>query len=344
MLELIERRGDNAMKKEAMEALQYATEYFTGVRSSGDLTVANLVAIQPTIDLQRRGSTTVFVADMHGATTRSVGEARRHNRDLVRAYIAMGLDPETTDIFVQSRLQSEVAMMTHALGRYVTMAELMRQPSLKEKVKTPEQAPIALAMYPVMMAADILLQDAHFVPVGADQMGHIELTRNIVARVNADAGTSTLFKPEAYREEEPPRYMSLRGEGKMSKSNPDGALLLTDTEDDIKRKIRKAETAFPGQTSPHLESHIALAKRMASQKDIGTISRLYEAHMTGERVMGEFKELFTHVTLEYLERFRNIGGLINDDILNEVLERGAHSAQMKAGQVIKRMRAAGVMF
>jgi len=209
----------------------------------------------------------VFVADLHAMTDNEPKIVKQYIYNVVADYLALGLDPDKTIIFLQSDIASEVTTLTAFLARLISVAELLRVPTLKEKLKKnakPESANALLLLYPVMMASDILLQRAKLVAVGEDQMPHIELTRELARRFNKKY--SKVFPIPKALEIKPLRILSLKGEGKMSKSKPEGAIFLTDDFDTVTRKIKNAETAFEGEMNKKLESLILIAKNLSKSK------------------------------------------------------------------------------
>lgn len=339
---------EGELNTERREDLGWRVEVFTGIRPTGDLTVANyLGAVEPILELQRQGKQPlVFVADLHAMTDKEPRLAMQHTNDVVADYIALGLDPERTDIFVQSAIAPQISQLTLYLMRHITVAELTRVPTLKDKLRKGQGAETAnalLAAYPVMMAADILIQKAKEVPVGEDQVPHIEVTRKLAERFNAQYG-DVLFVPRVHQVETL-RIQSLRGEGKMSKTNPDGAIFLTDSPAAIAAKIKKAETAFPGkmrlevdgESRVTLESHVILAKGLAKRpEDIARIDEIIAAHMEGQQVMGEFKRLFTRIAQEFVETFQDKRAEVVADpsYIPSVLERGAERARRNADETL----------
>ncbi len=321
-------------------ANNWKVEVFTGIRPTGDLTVANFAgAVAPILELQEQGKhPMVFVADLHAMTDREPKIAMQFTNDVVADYIALGLNPEQTDIFVQSTVAPQVSQLTMYLMRHITIAELMRVPTLKDKLRKGqevENANALLATYPVMMAADILLQRAKEVPVGEDQVPHIEITKLLARRFNLQYG-DTLYVP-AVQQVQTVRIKSLKGEGKMSKTNPSGAIFLTDSLADVAKKIKGAETAFAGDMTPALSSHVTLVKSLTeSTEDKKLIDKIIEAHLRGEAVMGDFKKIFSRVTVDFIEKFQQRRALVLADptYIPAVLEHGARIAKENADETL----------
>ena len=316
-------------------------EILTGIRPTGDLTVANyLGAVESIVKLQNEGHfSLVFVADLHAITDNEPATVRRYIHGVVADYIALGVDPNKTKIFVQSDIGSEVAILTAFLSRLITVAELLRVPTLKDKLKAnarPETANALLLLYPVLMAADILLQRAEKVPVGEDQLAHLEVSRELARRFNKRYGEifpiPQPFQVKAFR------ILSLKGEGKMSKTSPEGAIFLTDDAKTVARKIKGAETAFEGIMTEKLESHILVAKGLCkNETERQEIDALIKQHKQGKPVMGQFKKLFTCITQNFLTEFQaKRAEVVRDSsYISFVLEEGAEIARTNAQETLQ---------
>lgn len=316
-------------------------DIFTGIRPTGSLTVANyLGAVKPILELQKSGDhVMVFVADLHAMTDQEPNGVAENIEGVVADYLALGLDPKKVTIFVQSAIGYQIGLLTLMLMRMVTVAELTRLPTLKEKLKgeqRPENANALLAVYPVMMASDILLQKSLQVPVGDDQVPHLEITRLIAQRFNKRYD-DVLVIPKVMQMKTV-RISSLKGNGKMSKTSPNEAIFLTDTKEDIAKKIKSAVTAFAGEMNPTLESHIYLTRNLAkSKEDISLLDSIIEQHMSGVNVMKDFKELMTRVTQEFIADFQLKRNEIisNPEMIKNIIEGGNKIATQNADETLK---------
>lgn len=325
----------------------YAIEVFTGIRPTGSLTVANYVgAVEPTLRLVESGlRPLVFVADLHGMTTHEPCELIPHTREVLIDYLALGMDPDRSDLFIQSAIAPEIFELMAYLMRHITISELLRVPTLKDKLKAGEnekQATAFLATYPLMMAADILIQRAHYIPVGEDQTSHIELTRHIAHRFNSRYG-EVFPEPEAMKITETLKVLGLKGSGKMGKSSPDEAIFLTDSPDTVQTKVRQAKTAFAGEMSDALESHLCLGKALSvSNHERQAFDELKRRHLEGEGVMGSFKTLLTDVLNKFLEKFQTKRKhLLSDSgYLDAILEKGNMKARENARETLSFVRQA----
>lgn len=319
---------------------EYKIKVFTGIRPTGDLTVANYIgAIKPVIKLQDEGlMPMVFIADLHALTDNEPSFVEKFVNEVAIDYLALGLDPNRAIIYKQSSIDYQIYSLTNTFARLVTVAELLRVPTLKDKLKgnaSPETANSLLLLYPVMMAADILINRAEKIPVGEDQISHLEVVRELARRFNSRYGEVFLM-PKAFQTNSY-RILSLRGHGKMSKSSPDGAIFLTDNPKDAVKKIKKAETAIEGKTSDNLNSHIILAKNLSNEKtEHDEIDEIIKEHLNGKKVMGDFKNIFAKIVerflLQFQERRKQFAG--NIDFVNEVLSNGAKIATINADETM----------
>ena len=216
----------------------------SGIQPSGDLHLGNyLGAIKNWVARTDEFDNFYFMADMHTITVRQTpADLRRRTLEQLALYIASGLDPEKNTLFVQSHVHQH-AELGWVLNCYTMFGELSRMTQFKDKsAKHKENINGGLFTYPALMAADILLYQPDFVPVGEDQKQHVELCRNIVQRFNGLYGE--VFKmPEPYIPKAGARVMGLTTpESKMSKSIPDGCVFLMEKPEDIARKFKRAVT------------------------------------------------------------------------------------------------------
>ncbi|MBO6639868.1 MAG: tryptophan--tRNA ligase [Roseitalea sp.] len=299
---------------------------FSGVQPTGHLTLGNyLGAIRKFVAMQERHECIYCVVDMHAITMpQDPAELIHATRSVAAAFLAAGIDPTKHIVFNQSRVHehAELAWVFNCVAR---MGWLNRMTQFKEKAgKDRENASVGLFAYPTLMAADILIYRATHVPVGDDQKQHLELTRDIAQKFNNDysdriaelglgvemqIGRETVFGyfplTEPVIEGPATRIMSLRdGTKKMSKSDPSdlSRINLTDTADDIARKIRKAKTdpePLPGETAG-LEDRPEAANLVgiyAALADTGSDAVLAEF---GGKAFSEFKPALADLAVEVL--------------------------------------------
>ncbi len=220
----------------------------SGVKPSGSMTLGNyLGAIRQWVDLQHQHESFYCVVDLHALTVPQDPEVLRQNTyEVAATYLAAGLDPKKSAIFIQSHVQAH-AELGWILGCFTPLGWLNRMTQFKDKAgKNRENANLGLYAYPVLMAADVLLYKATHVPVGEDQKQHLELARDICGAFNRHYECELFTEPEPVIMGLAARVMSLRdGTKKMSKSDEGsdyGCIYLTDLADDIALKIRKAKT------------------------------------------------------------------------------------------------------
>ena len=211
----------------------------SGVQPSGDLHLGNyLGAIKNFVTLQKEYECFFCVVDLHAITVwQDPKVLANKTREVTAAFIASGIDPKKNNIFVQSQVpqHAQLGWLFNCVAR---MGWLNRMTQFKEKAgKDKEKASVGLYIYPILMAADILLYDATHVPVGEDQKQHLELTRDIAQKFNTDFKAQDFFKiPDPLIQEKFSRIMSLKdAKNKMSKSDPSDAsrINLTDTDEQI---------------------------------------------------------------------------------------------------------------
>ena len=222
----------------------------SGVQPSGNLTIGNyLGAIRNWVALQNEKyeeyNFLYCVMDMHAITVRQTpAELRRRTMETVAIYLAAGIDPAKSMLFVQSHVPAH-AQLGWVLDCYTMFGELSRMTQFKDKsAKNAQNINAGLFTYPALMAADILLYQADLVPVGLDQKQHLELTRDIAERFNQIYG-DTFVVPECYMTKSSAKICSLADPTKkMSKSdeNPNACVLMLDSKDDIIRKFKRAVT------------------------------------------------------------------------------------------------------
>lgn len=223
------------------------TRVFSGMQPSGDPHLGNLLgAIALWVSEAEAADTHSFycVVDLHSITfPQDPGDLRRRTLDLTATFLAMGLDPEVSTLFVQSHVPAHRSL-SWLLECTVAYGELQRMTQFKDKSGRGEFVSAGLFTYPALMAADILLYDIDEVPVGDDQRQHLELTRDVAERFNSRYG-ETFVVPEAVFRTSGARIMDLQHpERKMSKSldSPQGTILLSDDDTSIARKIKRAVT------------------------------------------------------------------------------------------------------
>ena len=227
----------------------------SGIQPSGDLHLGNyLGAIRNWVERADEFDNYYFMADMHTITVRqNPADLRRRTQEQLAQYIACGLDPKKNTMFIQSHVP-EHAQLGWVLNCYTMFGELSRMTQFKDKsAKHVDNINGGLFTYPALMAADILLYQPDYVPVGEDQKQHCELTRDVAIRFNNIYGD--VFKvPEPYIQKVGARIMSLNNPtSKMSKSDPNGCVFLMESPDDIRRKFKRAITDSDTENCVHYD-------------------------------------------------------------------------------------------
>ena len=322
----------------------------SGIQPTGDLHLGNLLgAILRWVRMQDEAECLYFLADLHALTVDvPPSELRSNVREMAAALIASGIDPGKSIIFAQSAVPAH-AELCWILNGTARMGWLNRMTQWKDKAgKNREGASVALFDYPVLQAADILLYRATHVPVGEDQKQHVELTRDIALKFNTDFDTDLFVVPEPFiGGGTAARVMSLRdGHAKMSKSDPSemSRILLTDTNDAIAQKIRKAKT----DPEPLPDRADALAGRPEASNLVG----IYGA-ITGEKVddvlakfagqgFGAFKPALADVVVALIAPIRErLDELRGDPAeLDRILADGAARAATLGAPILAGAKAA----
>ncbi len=260
---------------------------FSGVQPSGNLHLGNyLGAIRNFVRLQNDFDCIYCIVDLHAITVwQDPAELVASTREVTAAFVAAGIDPEHNIIFNQSQVaaHAQLAWIFNCVAR---LGWLNRMTQFKEKAgKHRENASVGLYVYPDLMAADILAYKATHVPVGDDQKQHLELSRDIAQKFNHDFGIEFFPLIEPLIQGEATRVMSLRdGSQKMSKSDPSDAsrINMTDGDDDIAKKIRRART----DSEPLPETLDGLADRPEAANLVGIFAALDDK--TSDDVIAEY--------------------------------------------------------
>ena len=302
----------------------------SGIKPTGTLTLGNyLGAIKQFVKLQQKridDEFFLFVADMHAITTRQVpSELRKRTLDIAAMYLACGLDKERTVLFIQSEIKEHVEL-GYILQSNTYMGELERMTQFKDKSQRQETSiTSSLFTYPALMAADILLYDADFVPVGDDQKQHLELTRDIANRFNNYYGDFFVV-PEPLIPEVGSRIMDLQEPNKkMSKSDEmdKGYISMFDDEASIKRKIRSAVTDSYAKINYDPENQPGLANLLTIYASITDRSIQDIVNEYKDSSYKDFKEDLAQVVVDCLipiqEKYNE---LIKSQELQDLLDRG----------------------
>ena len=323
---------------------------FSGVQPTGNLHLGNYIgAIKNFVNLQNQKDNECIycVVDLHAITTKQDPKVLKDNiRETTAVFLASGLDFKKSIIFNQSLVPAH-SEGSWLLGCVARMGWLNRMTQFKEKAgKDKEKASIGLYIYPVLMAADILLYDSTHVPVGDDQKQHLELSRDIAQKFNLDFKKPDFLKaPEPLIQKNFARIMSLKdGLKKMSKSDPSdlSRINLNDTKDQIINKIKKAKT----DPLPLPDNETELKKRPEAENLLGIYSSLSEQNL--EKTISEFNgKNFSEFKLKLadliVDKISPISNEINKiqkdkNFIDDVLQKGADKANIIASKKIKEIK------
>jgi tryptophanyl-tRNA synthetase len=315
----------------------------SGIQPTGDLHLGNLLgAILRWVRMQDEAECLFFLADLHALTVDvEPAQLRSNVREMAAALIASGIDPDKSTLFAQSAVPAH-AELTWLLQCTTRVGWLNRMTQFKEKSgKNREGASVGLYTYPVLMAADILVYRPSHVPVGDDQKQHVELTRDIAIKFNTDYDTELFVVPEPFIGAEAARVMSLRdGKAKMSKSDPSemSRINLTDSDDTIAQKIRKAKTdADPLPADPSALSDRPEARNLVSiyAAITGASAEQVLAEFEGKG-FGTFKPALADALVALLSplRSRLVELRSNPEALDAILNRGAERAAALAAPTL----------
>ena len=321
-----------------------AERILTGIKPTGQLTLGNYIGVLRNLKNQMdRGECFIFIADLHALTLPIEPEVLRQNSiDLAAFYLAAGLDPKRTALFLQSSVSAH-AELNAIMQNYLYMGELSRMTQFKDKSAKMKESAIGLGLfaYPVLMACDIVLYDATIVPVGEDQVQHVELTRDLVNRFNNRYG-DVLTMPKAELRKVGKRIMSLSDPTvKMSKSDPKGDVYLKDEPAVIRKKIMSAvtdsgsEVKYDPENKPGISNLLTIYSAM---KDISIeeAEKIFE----GSRY-GDFKKAVADAVLEELEPFQaRYREILANKSYEQVLKDGAEKASAIASKTLKRVQKA----
>lgn len=316
----------------------------SAIKPTGRLTLGNYIgALKNFPKFQDEYENIIFVADLHALTLPIDPEFLRNNtRDLVALYLACGLDPNKTTIFLQSDV-SEHSELNSILENFLYMGELSRMTQFKDKSKKMNENAIGLGLfaYPSLMATDIVLYDTDVVPIGEDQKQHVELTRDLVNRINNKFGEGTLKLPTPIIPKVGARIKSLSDPTvKMSKSDEKGDIFLLEDLKSIEKKIMRATTDLGSDIYYDPENKPGISNLLqiyASLKDMS----LEEAteHFKDCHRYGDFKKEVAAVVVETISKVQEkYNEIINSSLVDDVLKDGAIKAKKIAKVTLTRVQ------
>ena len=309
----------------------------SGAQPTGELHLGNYIgALKNWVALQEEYESFFCIVNLHAITLpQNPAELRKKTLDLARVYLASGVDPQQSTVFVQSDVpqHAELAWVLNCVAR---IGELERMTQFKDKSGGKgEKVSVGLFTYPILMAADILLYQANLVPVGQDQKQHLELTRDLAARFNRDFG-ETFEIPEPFIPKVGAKIMSLAEPlKKMSKSdeNLNATIFLNDSPDTILKKFKKAQTDSAteivfDENRPGVDNLLTIYQ-VVTEKSRGEI----ESHFSGKGY-GHLKVELAEAVIEYLKPFQAKMAEIDDAELAKLLKIGAEKARDVASETL----------
>lgn len=316
----------------------------SGMQPSGQLTIGHLLgALRNWISLQDTHDCLYTVVDLHAITVpQEPKQLRARTKEIFCSYLAAGIDPERSTVFVQSHVH-EHAELAWLIGCHTYMGELSRMTQFKDKAKRQgENIRSGLFSYPSLMAADILLYAADLVPVGDDQRQHLELTRDLAQRMNNAYG-EIFVVPEAYIPKVGGRVMSLTDPtNKMSKSddNPKSYLALLDPPDIIRARIRKAVTDSGTEVRYDPENQPAISNLLTIHSGLTGEPLDAVADEHAGKGYEEYKKVLAEVAVEALtpiqKRYREYAS--DKKLVERIMAAGAETAHRRARRVLDKVK------
>lgn len=318
----------------------------SGIRPTGNLHLGNYFgALQNFVEMQHQYNCFFFIADFHSLTTHPTPENIQGNvRSVLAQYLAAGLDPEKATIYVQSDVPEVIELYLY-LNMNAYVGELERCTSFKDKIRQqPQNVNAGLLTYPTLMAADILIHKADFVPVGKDQEQHLEMARTFGNRFNRMYGREYFPEPQAFNfGKELVKIPGLNGAGKMGKSEgDDSTIFLTDKPEVILKKVKRA-VSDAGTTEPNQPMSEPIANLFQLMNVVSgseTIAFFKERYNDCSIRYGDLKKQLAEDIVAFVNPFRErIEEIMADEnYLNQVAEMGKEKAKISAGKTIWEVR------
>jgi len=313
---------------------------FSGIQPSGNLHLGNyLGAIKNWVKLQNEYDSVFCIVDLHAITVpQDPKELSRKTLEVAKLYLASGIDPEKSIIFIQSQVKEHAELMW-LLNTITKTGDLRKMTQFKDKSGDEESVNAGLFSYPVLMAADILLYDTNLVPVGEDQLQHVELTRKLGRKFNQQFG-ETFVIPEGFTQKEGKRIMGLDNpENKMSKSatSENNWIGLLDDPETITKKIMKAMTDSGekieySDEKPALKNLLNIFSLVTNKKPAG-LAKEFE-----NKSYKDFKEALSKAVVDYLKPIQEKYHAISDEEVKKILDVGAEKAREKAQRKIAEIK------
>jgi tryptophanyl-tRNA synthetase len=317
----------------------------SGIRPTGNLHLGNYYgALINFLKMQEENKCYFFIADWHSLTTHPDPKVLHINvKNVLAEYLACGLDPEKATIYVQSDVP-EVAELYLLLNMQAYLGELEKTVSFKEKArKQPNNVNAGLLTYPVLQAADILIHNPDYVPVGKDQEQHLEMTRNFAKRFNYKYGVDYFKEPTAFASNQPMiKIPGLDGSGKMGKSEGN-CIYLIDEPKEIEKKVKRALTdnGPEGVNTPkpdYIENLFTIMRVVSTPETVAYYDNLWNSGET--KWYGNMKKQLAEDIVQVSTPIREkINDIKNDEAyLRKVTREGAEKARESASKTLKEVR------
>jgi len=315
---------------------------FSGIQPSGNLNIGNYIgAISQWVEMQKEYNCIFSVVDYHAITVKqNPEELRKRILEITKIYLAAGINPASSIIFQQSAVSAhtELAWILNCYGAHI--ADLNKMTQFKDKAENKESVSVGLFDYPVLMAADILLYNTDIVPVGEDQIQHVELARDIAKRFNTEFGNIFTI-PKSIIRKDGARIMSLLDpKKKMSKSdmNQNNCIGLLDDLELARKKIMRAVTDSGDEIDYDMENKPALSNLLTIYAILGNreIPRLVKDYKG--KGYGEFKKDLADVVVRFLENFQKKYYSISDEKVLKILEDGKERAESIAQKKLEEVK------
>lgn len=316
----------------------------SGIRPTGNLHLGNYFGmVKNSVQMQYENNCFFFIADFHSLTTHpNPNDLHGNVRQVLAEYLACGLDPDKTTLYLQSDVP-EIPELYLILNMNAYQGELERTTSFKEKCRQqPDNVNAGLLTYPVLMATDIIIHKATRVPVGKDQVQHLEMTRNFANRFNNMYNVNVFPEPQVYVfTKEAIKIPGLDGSGKMGKSEGNG-IFLVDTDEQIRKKVMKAVTdSSPTQpNSPMPESVQNLFTLMEVVSTPDTVQHFRDTFNNCTVRYGDLKKQLAEDICKAVSPIREkINDIYNDTrLLHQVTQQGKEKARESASKTLKEVR------
>ncbi len=314
----------------------------TGLQPSGELTIGNLIGgINQIIKYQDQYDSFIFVPDLHAITvpqdSKTLHERIKRN---VALYLASGVDPEKNTIYIQSE-SKYITTISWILECHTYIGEASRMTQFKDKSNKKENVSVGLLTYPILMAADIIAYDAHYIPVGADQKQHVELSRDISIRFN-NKYPETFIVPEPIIPTQGAKIMDLQDPTKkMSKSaeNPKGIIFLLDDLEVTRKKIMSSVTdsdtkvKYDPINKPGISNLITIYSCMTNLSNEEIENKFIDSNY------GTFKKAVADAVVDKLQTIQDkYNEIINSEYLDDILDKGADITNKIAKEKLKKLK------